>query len=270
MTNQQLITEATQKCLNKAEELYGVDLSGVRILFNLNGAAMGQARYKINRITREASDLQLRFNLRMCAEDMNDAIMDTVPHEVAHIVCAVNPRLGANHNPGWRNVCLQLGGTGKTYHDQEVIYAKGKTYAYTASCGKLVNLSEQRHKKVQRGATLRLKSGGTISKAGVYRVVGAGGRRIKGQPTKKAGVTVQTTAQPEQKVAAKQPTAPTAPAAPTKSRTDMTKAELIRDVIQRCKRMELDRSVAVDFGVAELGMKATLARKYVKNNWDKV
>jgi len=164
-------------------------------------------------------------------------------------------------------VCLQLGGTGKTYHDQEVIYAKGKTYAYTASCGKLVNLSEQRHKKVQRGATLRLKSSGTISKASVYRVVGAGGRRIKGQPAKKAGVTVQTTAQPEQKVAAKQPTAP---AAPTKSRTDMTKAELIRDVIQRCKRMELDRSVAVDFGVAELGMKATLARKYVKNNWDKV
>jgi predicted SprT family Zn-dependent metalloprotease len=269
MTNQQLITEATQKCLNKAQELYGVDLSGVRILFNLNGRAMGQARYKINRITREASDLQLRFNLRMCAEDMNDAIMDTVPHEVAHIVCAVNPRLGANHNPGWRNVCLQLGGTGKTYHDQEVIYAKGKTYAYTASCGKLVNLSEQRHKKVQRGATLRLKSGGTISKASVYRVVGAGGRRIKGQPTKRAGVTVQTTAQPEQKVAAKQPATPR-PAEQPKPHNKMTKAELVRDVIGRCKRMDFDRSVAVSFAVDELNMDSALARKYVKNNWDKV
>jgi hypothetical protein len=50
----------------------------------------------------------------------------------------------------------------------------------------------------------------------------------------------------------------------------MTKAELVRDVIGRCKRMDFDRSVAVSFAVDELNMDSALARKYVKNNWDRV
>lgn len=262
MSNMQTIREATLACLAKAEKMYGVDLSKVQIKFDLKGAAMGQARWRINRFTREASELQLRFNLRMCSEDMHDAINDTVPHEVAHIVNVVAPHTGANHNAGWRNVCLQLGGTGKTYHDQEVIYAKGRTYAYTASCGKVINLSEQRHKKVQRGAELRLKGGGKINKACEYKLVGISGRRVGAAPTQKAGVSA-----PKQAAAAKKPTTPQAPSKP---RDKMTKAEKIRDAIQRCKRNDLDRAVAVAFGVDELGMDPALARKYVKNNWDNV
>ena len=264
MSNMQAIQEATKACLSRAEQMYDIDLSRVKITFDLKGAAMGQARWRINRLTREASDLQLRFNLRMCSEDMNDAINDTVPHEVAHIVNAVKPSTGANHNPGWRNVCLALGGTGKTYHDQEVIYAKGRTYAYTASCGQVVNVSEQRHRKIQRGAVLSLKRGGKINKACEYKLVGISGRRVGSAPTQKAGVDV-----PRQAAAAKKPTTPAA-TKPAKPRSKMTKAELIRDAIQRCKRMDLERSVAVAFGVDELGMDPALARKYVKNNWDKV
>jgi len=266
MTQMQQIKDATQACIAKAEQMYGIDLSQVRVTFDLKGAAMGMARWKINRMSRTVSHLQLRFNLRMCAEDMHDAINDTVPHEVAHIVNAVAPHTGANHNAGWRNVCLRLGGTGKTYHDQEVIYAKGKTYAYTASCGKVINLSEQRHKKIQRGAVLPLKSGGKLSKACEYTVVGVSGRRVKGAP-QKAGVAAP------QQAAAKKPATPEAPkvALPTKGTAKkQSNAELIREAIKRCKRMEFARDIAVDYGVDDLGMTRALARKYVNENWDKV
>jgi len=264
MTQMQQIKDATQACIAKAEQMYGIDLSQVRVTFDLKGAAMGMARWKINRMSRTVSHLQLRFNLRMCAEDMHDAINDTVPHEVAHIVNAVAPHTGANHNAGWRNVCLQLGGTGKTYHNQEVIYAKGKTYAYTASCGQVINLSEQRHKKVQRGAYLRLKTGGKINKACEYTVVGVSGRRVKGAP-QKAGV-----AQPQQ-AAAKKPATPPAPKANVeKPQRKMSKAEQIREVIASCKRHGHPQDTAVMYGVEELKMTPALARKYVKENWDKV
>jgi len=258
-SNMQLIREATLSCMKRAEEMYGVDLSDVRITFDLKGAAMGQARWKINRMSRTVSHLQLRFNLRMCSEDMNDAINDTVPHEVAHIVNAVAPHTGANHNAGWRNVCLRLGGTGKTYHDQEVIYGKGKTYAYTATCGTVVNLSEQRHKKVQRGVQLSLKRGGKIHKDCEHKVIGISGRRVGTSP--KQAIAAKKPAQP---VAAKK--APT----PAKPKGKQSKADLVREVIAKCKERDLEREFAVDYAINELGMTRTLARTYVNNNWNKV
>lgn len=264
MSNMQLIREATLACMKRAEELYGVDLSSVKITFDLKGAAMGMACWRTNRFTREVTEAKLRFNLRMCSEDMHDAINDTVPHEVAHIVNVFAPHTGANHNAGWRNVCLRLGGTGKTYHNQEVIYAKGKTFAYTASCGKVINLSEQRHKKVQRGAELRLKGGGKINKACEYKLVGISGRRVGNAPTQKAGIDA-----PKQAAAAKK--APVAAKkAPTAPKGKQSKADLVREVIRKCKERDLEREYAVDYAINELGMTRTLARTYVNNNWNKV
>lgn len=255
MSNQQLILEATQECLARAEKMYNVDLSSVVITFDLKGVCMGQARWREIKSSGRVFNLQLRFNLRMCSEDMNDAINDTVPHEVAHIVCGMVPHLGRNHDAGWKDVCIKLGGTGKTYHTQEVIFGKGKTYAYTASCGKVINLSEQRHKKLLRGVTFRLKSGATITQNSEYKIVGMSGRRVTAAP---------------QQIAAKKPVVlagPSAPVAP-KAYTE-SKAERVRNVIRKCKAQGEGKDIALAFAVNILGMKPAMARRYVSENWDR-
>jgi predicted SprT family Zn-dependent metalloprotease len=39
--------------------------------------------------------------------------LQTVPHEIAHFVCKVK-KIGKNHDKGWKEVCVKLGGDGKT------------------------------------------------------------------------------------------------------------------------------------------------------------
>lgn len=273
MSNQLLIQEATRKCLAKAGEMYDMDLSKVAIEFNLKGSSMGQACWRVRGLSGKPSALRVRFNLRMCSEDMNDAINDTVPHEVAHIVCGVNPKLGSKHDAGWREVCIALGGTGNTFHTQEVIYSKGKTYAYTTSNGRVLNLSELRHKKLQSGLTFRLKDGSTITKSSPCTVVGFRGQRITPAVLAPQAMAAKKSPNVDVPVAptvtAPTVTAPTvaAPAAPKLKKE--SKAEQVRVVIRKCKAQDEDASVAVAFAIDILGMKAGMARRYVSENWDR-
>ena len=99
----------------RAEAQYGVNLGRVEILFNLRGRVAGMACCRRNRFSgAPATDLKLRFNVDMIAGDGYDHILnDCVPHEIAHLVCYANPQLGANHDRGWKRVCVALGGNGE-------------------------------------------------------------------------------------------------------------------------------------------------------------
>jgi len=108
--------------INRANKLYGLTLPEITVRFDLRGRAAGQAG-------RDYRGYYLRFNVDMMQNSSWDHLYtDTVPHEVAHIVCFVNPMLGKHHNPGWQRVCRQLGGSGQRCHKEEVTYANGKTY----------------------------------------------------------------------------------------------------------------------------------------------
>jgi hypothetical protein len=123
----------------------------------------------------------MRFNRDMLTRDAFDHVLnDTVPHEVAHIVCFMNSQLGSNHNTGWANVCRALGGGGKRFHQEEVVYGKGRTYEYITTTGEKVRLSEQKHKAVQRGATLtyRKRSMGSVNLNCAHAIVGYQGRTL--------------------------------------------------------------------------------------------
>jgi len=251
MSNIKIVHAAAVACLKKAQELYNVDMSQVQIRFDLKGTAAGIAAMEyINGKSRLA---YVRFNTTMInGSGFEHVLNDTVPHEVAHLVGFMTCR-DNGHGTFWRNACIALGGSGQTHHNEEVVYAKGKTYEYTCTQGTQHRFSEQRHKKIQRGSSYSLRKGGDVNKTCSYEVVG-----ISGNPVK---TTKQV--EPIKPTAAKKPL-------PTKATAKQSLAALIREAILRCKRMEFARDIAVDYGVEDLGMARALARTYVNNNWDKV
>lgn len=142
---------------------YGQNMSDLQVSFNLRGKTAGWAK----------GSREVRLNVDMIyspdVKVFDDMIADTIPHEIAHIVCHRNPSLGRRHDLGWKQVCRTLGGTGARCHaisDQPL--AKGLSYVYTSTGGKRVSLSKKKHLRVQTfGGTLqyRAKTGiGTVDK----------------------------------------------------------------------------------------------------------
>jgi predicted SprT family Zn-dependent metalloprotease len=162
-----------------------LDFSQVAIRFDLKGRAAGMAG-------RVYGDYYMRFNNDMLTREAFDHVLnDTVPHEIAHIVCYMDPRMGRKHDTGWARVCSMLGGSGNRFHKEEVVFGKGLTFEYVTTTGHKVRISQARHGKILRGVTYTYKNGmGKINKDCAHQIVGASGK---------------TLANPLRKVDAKQP-----------------------------------------------------------------
>ena len=240
---------------------YNMQLPKVAVHFDLHGRAAGMACHKWGAYI-------MRFNVGMMEGDGWDHLInDTVPHELAHIVCFVNPRLGRAHDLGWKSVCVTLGGNGKRCHDEAVVYAKGRTYAYTSSTGHVIHLSEQRHSRVQRGGNLCYRGGkGTVNKQCAYEIVGVNGRVVKpnagAAPTAVVAPVAQPVALPKVAIPKSVPVA--------KLDAGASNADKVRAQIRAVKQAGQDQEVVIQWAQIVLQMKRTLARAYVVNNWNKV
>lgn len=157
------IVHRTQQAFDLANQLYQVDLNNTLVRFDLRGRVAG---YAIARhLANGEQTTELRFNVDMIANDSFESLLnDTVPHEVAHLVCMLRPELGTDHNIGWQAVCRKLGGTGLSNHNQPVIYARGRTYRYHTTTGATVHISEQRHRRIQAGKTYAVQGRGLINR----------------------------------------------------------------------------------------------------------
>jgi predicted SprT family Zn-dependent metalloprotease len=153
---QKQIVDRCMELTQKASKLYNMDIPNIRVSFNLTGATAGYAHRKFGAYS-------VRFNFEMISREdpaaFNDMLNDTVPHELAHIVCFINSALGKNHDYGWRRVCIALGGTGKTTHDLEVNYA-GETFTYISTTGVQQDVSKVLHARIQGGKEYRFRNGG--------------------------------------------------------------------------------------------------------------
>ena len=164
--------------VEKIKTLYGMDLSQVRISFDMRGRAAGKAGGK--GYSMSGSSYYVKFNRDMLTrEAFEHIIQDTVPHEYAHVVCYMDPTKGKNHDYGWTRVCRALGGTGARTHSEDVVFGKGITYEYTTDRGHKVRLNERRHQTVQRGIPLTYNKGkGTVRMGCTYSIVGHAGRTL--------------------------------------------------------------------------------------------
>jgi len=164
--------------VEKIKALYGMDLSQVRISFDLRGRSAGKAGGRGYRLP--GASYYVKFNRDMLTrEAFEHVIQDTVPHEYAHVVCFMDPSKGKNHDYGWARVCRELGGSGARTHNEDVVYGKGLTYEYTTDRGHKVRLSDKRHRYIQTGGTLRYKHGkGAVTQLCAHSVVGVRGQTL--------------------------------------------------------------------------------------------
>ncbi len=178
---QQLIRTKCAEVFAKAKVLWPhLDFANVAVRFDLKGRAAGMA-------CRRGRHYFMRFNADMLEREAFDHIInDTVPHEIAHLVCFMDPSLGRNHDYGWATVCRKLGGSGARCHKEEVVYGKGSTYEYTTDKGHTYRVSETIHKKIQLGREYTLRGGkGKITKTCAHSIVGHQGRTLANPIVKK-------------------------------------------------------------------------------------
>lgn len=170
----QQVIDRCQKLFAVAREVYGVDLSKTTIRFDLKGRAAGHAMLRCGHTT-------IRFNRDMLTREAFDHVYNnTVPHEIAHLVCFLDRSLGKNHDSGWERVCRRLGGSGATTHNEKVVFGKGCTYEYITDRGHEVRVGDRHHQYVQRGETLRFRQGkGNIGPGSPCKMVGYQGRTME-------------------------------------------------------------------------------------------
>lgn len=237
------VRKRVEEVIKLGEHKLGVKLPHIEVRFDLRGrcAGMACARY-------EAGEwhYSVRFNTDMMLTSAWDHIFNnTIPHELGHSFCQVYPKFGRNHDTGWKRVCMALGGNAERCHNEAVTYAKGKTYSYTATCGTVVQMSQQRHARIQRGVSYTLRNtGGQINRSCQFNVVG----------------DAVAVAKPVQQAPKQQ--------APKQEKKG-SNASLIRARIAQAKACGESADVVIAFGVSVLGMSKALASTYVRNNWDK-
>lgn len=255
-----LVRTRTEELLKVAGKRYGLDMSKVAIRFDLRGRSAGMAGCQRD-WHGNTSNHYLRFNVDMMARDgFQHVFEETVPHEIAHVVCYMNPKLGKDHDAGWKHVCRSLGGSGNTYHEQEVVYAKGNTYTYITTQGHKVNLSQQRHKKIQQGHFYSVRGKGELNQFCKWsRYVAAAETMPVDIDVKMPVAAVEVPVATQRKVAKRKPVIAGA-----------SKADQVRALIRNAKANGSNQDAVVVVVVATLDMNKTLAKSYVRNNWDKV
>lgn len=223
----------------------GQKVPHTEIRFDLRGRAAGQAG-------RRGWNYFMRFNRDMMMnQGWDHLINDTVPHELAHIICFANGS-DQGHGVFWRRTCQALGGSGERCHSEEVTYAKGRTYVYTSSTGHTVTLSQVKHRRIQQGAsyTFKDRTKGRLDSTCAYSLQGT---------TTVVTPAVQTKAVPVQTLLPKvvQP-------------ATTSKAELVRTIIRSIKAQGGTPQQAQQRACAELGLTASYARNCVTFNWNRV
>jgi predicted SprT family Zn-dependent metalloprotease len=270
-TQMQQILDRCKEVVARASRTYGIDMSEVRISFDLKGRAAGKAGGK--RYGGPGNEYFVKFNRDMLTREAFDHVLNnTVPHEYAHVICFMNPSLGKGHDRGWENVCLALGGSGATRHKEAVVFGKGTTYEYTTDRGQKVRLGDRQHRHVQGGGSYRFKFGkGVVDKSCAHSVVGYQGNTLVNPIVKApaAAVHVNSALAIDTFIAQQRYQAPVAPKPPVFA-AGITKASIARAVMlsgHNGGRTYEEIIAAIMFAT---GHDRQLARAYYKNNAERV
>ena len=116
---------------------------------------------------KKGFQFSLRFHPDAIEKHYDDMVANTIPHEVAHTVCQMLPRLGKNHDAGWKRVCRALGGDDSRTHDMTFGEKPQRTqHWYKTSTGHLLDVGPQRHRKLQSGHGYRVRGQGALNRSG--------------------------------------------------------------------------------------------------------
>jgi len=245
------VLEAHNKVWEEAKKLFGVT-GNLCAYFDLRGTSAGMA-------CKQFSHFFVRYNAEACDKYLQDTITETVPHEIAHIVCYMRPELGKNHDKGWKRVCMQLGGSAKRTHDLKLNKARATTvFRYRGTCGSIIEVGGAVHKRIQNGRTYVLK-------------------KTKGKLLAENWIR-DNAASAITPVIKPSPTANSIPQVPTvdvNSDNSLRKVDIVRTLIVAFKNMQftleqvLQDNAKVRTVAKAAGLDLGRCKRYIERNWSK-
>lgn len=100
--NKQAFETAVYAKLAEANATFGTNICLTYIKYFQRGQCLGRAGH-LN------GSFYLKFNIEAIEKYWNDMVNDTIPHEIAHLVCFAK-RSDNGHGRNWKAVCSRLGG----------------------------------------------------------------------------------------------------------------------------------------------------------------
>ena len=235
-TIMKLIDAKTLAVAKIASDMFGVDIKDLIISYDLAGRSLGRAWIRKRTSSKE---IGVKFNIDLCVANTDYILNDVVSHEIAHIVCFLNPTLGKDHDEDWQKVCVALGGKPEAVSSERHYLPSGKKkteYVYTATCGKEIRVGAHRHNKIQRGCKFVIQStGGFLTQHCQHYTITTGGNGS---------------------------------GARSKRNNQVTKSEIVRSMIRSMDNIvNLHKdSNFVDTVIERTGLSRQLAVNYVRNN----
>ncbi len=162
MCNRTLVMNRIEECYARAERAFTRTFDRPRVRFDKRGQVAGTADHRKN---------ELNFNMVLLNENLEHFVMQTVAHEIAHLVTGkVYPdtrggfdRFGKrtkrrSHGREWKSVMIMLGVNPDRCHTYDVtnakVGAKRKTVTFDykcSGCGSVLPMGKVRHNKFQAG-----------------------------------------------------------------------------------------------------------------------
>lgn len=250
--DQQKFTQLVHECLNKASSMYDLpelNPANVTITYKPNGLCIGSA-------SRRSKRCFLTFSLEAIQKYPDEMVNDTIPHEVAHLVCFIKPHYGSNHDAGWKRVCRNLGGDDSRTHHLDVTPAKQKVitrYVYVVQ-GHTRVLGHKYHKLIQRLGSVPFTFQDLGVKATIHRT-----HFSHTELYQRVGTKIVKVERPIEQKAAHT----IAPAANPAVTSGKSKRELCVDIYNA--NSQLTRGEVIDMFVANAGMTKAGAGTYYQN-----
>lgn len=152
MTNQERVIEETNRAVAIAIEDLEKNYPEIRRLENINIVFSNQLGTKAG--TANTIFLTVTYNSTLLEENLQHFIVDTVYHEVAHIISRlINPFAKSSHNPVWKYIMEEIFQLEASVHHSYNIdsVVSGNRYKYMCMCGKSFNLSKRMHNSILTG-----------------------------------------------------------------------------------------------------------------------
>ena len=144
-----ILIEETRRIIEEANNTYwgnGIDFDNIEIRQTLRGTTAGRALYINDRV------MKLWYHPEMAEKDLNDYIIQTLYHEIAHLYTRKMYPYARSHGIEFRQICKAIGGNGRRTHTLNIQGLKQqktiKRFVYGCpSCSKTYEFTTQKHKK---------------------------------------------------------------------------------------------------------------------------
>jgi SprT protein len=133
-----------EMCIRRAETYFQRRFESPHLTFNLRGMAAA--------VTYPAKNA-IRINRRLLEQNVEDFLLNTVPHEVSHLIAFhVHGRFVAPHGAEWATIMRKVFGLKPLRcHNYDVGVCMPVAYRYLCGCAVAHTFGPRRHKSALRG-----------------------------------------------------------------------------------------------------------------------